>query len=55
MDSYNLLDAQLGVRCQQVEFAAFVRNALDDNYEVYNNGLVGIQSNYLGSADPALW
>ncbi|MCB1697722.1 MAG: TonB-dependent receptor [Halioglobus sp.] len=52
MDSYNLLDAQLGVRCQQVEFAAFVRNALDDNYEVYNNGLVGIQSNYLGSADP---
>lgn len=43
MDSYHLLDAQLGARFRQVEVAAFVRNALDDNYVRYNNPLTGYQ------------
>ena len=36
LDSYNLLDAQLGIRRGNVELTFFVRNALDDHYESGN-------------------
>ena len=47
MDSYYLLDGQLGIRRDQVEFAIFIRNALDDHYVVNNYGLAGQQSRYM--------
>ncbi len=34
LGSYNLLDAQLGIRWRATELAVFVRNALDDQYKV---------------------
>jgi len=47
MDSYNLLDAQLGIRFDRVELTAFVRNALDDHYIVGNYDTVGVQKIYV--------
>lgn len=47
MDSYNLLDAQLGIRVGQVELAGFARNALDDNYVVGNYALAEGQKIYV--------
>jgi len=49
MDSYNLLDAQFGIGYRQFEFAAFVVNALDDNYILYNTGLTGTQRRFASS------
>jgi len=45
MDSYNLLDAQLGFRFQKTELTAFVRNALDDHYVASDWGLTIVQAN----------
>jgi iron complex outermembrane recepter protein len=47
LDSYNLLDAQLGIRFGQVELAGFVRNVLDDNYVISNYGLTFGQPRYV--------
>ena len=47
MDSYHLLDAQLGIRVGKVELAGFVRNALDDNYVIGNYGLADGQKTYV--------
>lgn len=47
LDSYNLLDAQLGIRVGQVELAGFVRNVLDDNYVISNYGLTFGQPRYV--------
>jgi iron complex outermembrane receptor protein len=46
MDTYNLLDLQLGMRLRQVEFAGFVRNALDNHYIVADYGLLDGQIPY---------
>jgi iron complex outermembrane receptor protein len=46
LGAYNLLDAQLGFRFLEVEFAAFVRNALDDHYVISNWGL-GFNSSFI--------
>ena len=47
MDSYHLLDAQLGIRMGKFEFAGFVRNALDDNYVIGNYALADGQKTYV--------
>jgi iron complex outermembrane receptor protein len=47
MDSYHLLDAQLGIRFGRAELAAFVRNALDDHYVAGNYGLILGQYEYV--------
>jgi iron complex outermembrane receptor protein len=46
MDSFNLLDAQVGVIVGNVLVAGFVQNALDDNYIVSNYDTIG-QSQYI--------
>ena len=46
LDSYNLLDAQVGVRFERTEIAAFVRNALNDHYAVGNYELSPGQYSY---------
>ena len=46
MDSYHLIDAQLGVRMGRVQVAGFVQNALDDNYVTGNYALGGGQVLY---------
>jgi len=51
MDSYHLLDAQLGIRVGQVELAGFVRNALDDNYVVGDYTLADGQIAYMPDPD----
>ena len=50
MDSYHLLDAQLGIRFGRVELAAFVRNALDDRYVDGNYGLALGQYEYVNAS-----
>ncbi len=47
LDSFNLLDAQVGFRARDMEFAAFVRNALDDHYVVSNWGLGAVQAGFV--------
>ncbi len=47
MDSYHLLDAQLGIRVSQVELVGFVRNALDDDYVIGNYALAEGQKTYV--------
>ncbi len=49
MDSYHLLDAQVGIRVGQVEVAGFVRNALDDNYVVGDYALAEGQKAYVAN------
>ncbi len=55
MDSYNLVDAQLGIRFDRVQVAGFVQNALDDNYVVGNYELAGGQIPYVAASglDPS--
>ncbi len=50
MDAYNLVDAQLGVRFDGIELAAFVRNALDDRYIDGNYPLVIGQYSYVDAS-----
>ncbi len=50
MDSYNLVDAQLGIRFNRVQVAGFVQNALDNKYVVSNYGLVGGQLPYVAAS-----
>jgi len=47
LDSYHLLDAQLGIRVDMLELSAFVRNALDDHFVTENWGIFGVQGIYL--------
>jgi len=47
MDSYNLIDAQLGIRFNKVQFAGFVQNALDDNFVVGNYELAPLQRTHV--------
>ena len=47
MDDYNLLDAQLGIRRDNVELTVFVRNALNDHYQTGNYFPVPWQLRYL--------
>ena len=47
LDSYNLVDAQLGIRYNRVQVAGFVQNALDDKYVVSNYVLAGGQVPYV--------
>ena len=50
MDSYYLLDGQLGMRRRQTECVVFVRNALDDHYVVNNYGLALGQYGYVDAS-----
>jgi iron complex outermembrane receptor protein len=54
LDSYNLLDAQLGIRRGNLELTVFVRNALDNHYESGNYFLSTWQVIYsaAGGLDP---
>jgi iron complex outermembrane receptor protein len=52
LDSYNLLDAQFGVRLDRVELSAFVRNALDDRYVAGNYDPSLGQISALARVDP---
>lgn len=47
MDTYNLLDAQLGIRRDNVELTVFVRNALNDHYQTGNYFPVFWQTRYI--------
>ncbi|MCB1690560.1 MAG: TonB-dependent receptor [Halioglobus sp.] len=49
LDSYNLLDTQLGIRYKQMELTGFVRNALDDNFVIDNWFPPEGQWRYLGA------
>jgi outer membrane receptor protein involved in Fe transport len=51
MDSYNLIDAQIGIRVGKMQLAGFVRNALDDDYVVGNYGPAAGQVRYIGLAE----
>ncbi len=46
VDTYNLLDAQLGIRWRAVEVAGFVRNALDDHYKLSDWGASFFQRSF---------
>lgn len=50
MDDYNLLDAQFGLRVGNAEFAAFVRNALDDHYRIGNYSVGVVQTRFVSAS-----
>ncbi|MEZ5502840.1 MAG: TonB-dependent receptor [Halioglobus sp.] len=50
MDSYNLLDAQVGIRFNNVQVAGFVQNVLNDDYVVGNYQLASGQVPYVAAS-----
>jgi iron complex outermembrane recepter protein len=50
MDSYNLVDAQLGVIVDRILIAGFVQNALNDHYMVTNFDLTSGQYRYVAAS-----